>query len=76
MAEHFPMEYTLENGTQVRVTKRDQGTFEFALTPMEGTAKAFTYREGEHSKAEWDKILEFEQLDALRAFWLKTEDVV
>ena len=76
MAEHFPLEYTLESGTQVRVTKRDESQYDFLLTPEGGAAESFTYRVGERSKAEWDDILEFEQLDALRTFWLKTDDLV
>lgn len=73
MATHFPMEYTLESGTKVVVTQRDNDTYDFSLTPTDGTANSFTYREDEHTKAEWDALLEFEQLDALREFWLKME---
>ena len=76
MATHFPLEYTLESGTAVVVTKEENGLFRFSLTPAEGPAQSFTYRENEHTKAEWDAMLEFEQLDALREFWLKTEDII
>ena len=76
MSRHFPIEFTLESGTHVMVTRtEDDDTYEFFLTPVDGTAEKFTYHEGEHSKAEWDAMLEFEQLDALREFWLKTEDI-
>lgn len=76
MATHFPMDFTLESGTRVVVTQSDADTYDFALTPTEGKAQSFTYREGKHTKAEWDALLEFEQLDALREFWLKTEDII
>jgi hypothetical protein len=76
MSRHFPIEYTLESGTHVTVTKNDHDTYEFFLTPIDGPAEKFIYQEGEHSKAEWDAMLEFEQLDALREFWLKVEDVI
>jgi hypothetical protein len=76
MATHFPMEFTLESGTHVRITKQEADAYEFVLTPTEGATDSFIYREGEHSKAEWDAMLEFEQLDALREFWLKTEDII
>jgi len=69
------MEFTLESGTHVMVKKTGEDTYEFFLKPTHGPAEQFTYREGEHTKAEWDQMLEFEQLDALREFWLKTEDV-
>jgi hypothetical protein len=76
MATHFPLHFTMENGTKVAVHKQDNGIFEFTLTPTHGAAQSFTYREGEHTKAEWDQLLAFDQLDALREFWLKTEDIV
>ena len=76
MATHFPLHFTLGNGTAVVVHQQANGGYEFALTPTHGAAHSFTYHEGEHTKAEWDKLLEFDQLDALREFWLKTEDVV
>jgi hypothetical protein len=70
------MEYTLESGTKVVVRKRDNDTYDFSLMPTDGLASSFTYRDGEHTKAEWDEMLEFEQLDALREFWLKTDDIL
>jgi hypothetical protein len=76
MATHFPLHFTLENGTKVVVHKRDTNDYEFSLAPTHGAAQSFTYREGEHTKAEWDQLLNFEQLDALREFWLKTENVI
>jgi hypothetical protein len=76
MATHFPMEFTLESGTSVVVRKREDDTYDFSLRPTEGESSSFTYREGEHTKAEWNEMLEFEQLDALREFWLKTEDII
>lgn len=76
MATHFPLHFTLENGTKVVVQKRDNNAYEFALSPTHGVARSFTYHEGEHTKAEWDDLLDFDQLDALREFWLKTEDAV
>ena len=76
MATHFPLEYTLASGTKVRVVKRDADTYDFLLTPEEDAPHSFTYREGERTKAEWDDVLEFESLDALREFWLKTEDII
>ncbi|HUQ97109.1 MAG TPA: hypothetical protein VM010_05560, partial [Chitinophagaceae bacterium] len=74
MATHFPMEYRLENGTKVLVQQQEGETYHFTLTPKNGQIQSFMYREAEHTKAEWDAMLDFDQLDALREFWLKTED--
>lgn len=76
MATSYPLEYTLESGTHVVVTKQANDTYHFDLTPTNSIADSFTYQENKHTKAEWDALLEFEQLDALREFWLKTEDVI
>lgn len=76
MIETFPIEYTLESGTHVTVDKRDDRTFEFKLRPTEEPANGFTYIQDDRSKSEWDDKLEFEQLEALRKFWLKNEDIV
>lgn len=76
MIESFPYEYTLETGTKVVVNKSGNSTYNFSLTPTEDAGSSFTYVEGERQKSEWDDVLEFEQLDALRAFWLKNEDIV
>lgn len=76
MATQFPMTYTLESGTKVTVQKNEADTYTFTLTPTSGPSNSFTYRENEHTKAEWDRLLEFEQLDALREFWLKAENSI
>lgn len=72
MAAQFPMEFTLASGTNV-VVQKQQSAYQFSLTPTEGAASNFTYREGERTKAGWDEVLTFEQLDALREFWTQTE---
>ncbi len=76
MNEDFPMEFVLASGTHVIVSKTGSNTFDFSLRPTEGAENNFTYVEDERPKTYWDESLEFEQLDALRTFWLKTEDVV
>ena len=74
MAEQFPVEYHLESGTKVTVDKISERNFNFTLQPKEGNASQFTYVHDESTKGEWDDELEFEQLDALKAFWIKYED--
>lgn len=76
MHPHFPMEFTLDSGTRVRITPAEDQSFHFTLLPEHGPERHFVYREGEHSKSEWDEIADFEQLEALRVFWLRTEEVL
>lgn len=76
MIDNFPIHYTLESGTQVTVNRSAADTYDFDLMPTEGTASPFTYVEGQKTKSEWDHILNFEQLEALRKFWLMNEEIV
>ena len=76
MATHFPLEFTLENGSHVLVEKTGSNIFDFTIKPEEGSVRRFTYVEGEKSKTEVEESLDFEEVDALRKFWLETSDLV
>jgi hypothetical protein len=76
MDTKFPLDFTLDSGTHVVVQQTGADRYEFTLTPTDDPARHFTYVEGERNKAEWDEIADFEQLEALRRFWLETEDIV
>lgn len=76
MVKSFPIEYTLESGTKVTITKAGADTYDFSLQPNDKPPRQFTYVEDGRPKAAWDESLDFEQLEALRKFWLKEEDVV
>lgn len=76
MSTHFPLNYTLDNGTDVLVRQDGGGRYHFTLTDADGRSRQFTYVDGKRTKAEWDDTTDFEQLEALRRFWLETEDVV
>jgi|GEM_PF-6905898 len=76
MIENFPIEYALESGTQVTVNKTSATTYVFDLQPVEKRGGNFTYVDDGRTKAEWDNALDFEQLEALRKFWLLNEEVV
>lgn len=75
MTTQFPLEYSLENGTQVTVSDQGSGLYEFRMQPGHGEPRNFTYVDGRHTKAEWDEMLDYEQLEALRKFWLETEEI-
>lgn len=75
MTPQFPLEFTLENGTRVTVTENGSGQYYFSMHPEDGDARNFTYVDGQHTKAEWDELLDYEQLEALRKFWLEMEEI-
>jgi hypothetical protein len=75
MVKEYPIGFTLENGTHVIVNKTGPDTYDFTLEPTDRPPRHFTYRD-DSTKAEIDETLDFEQLDAVRTFWLKNEDVV
>jgi hypothetical protein len=74
MVKGYPIAFTLENGTHVIVNKTGPETYDFTLEPTDGPSRQFTYRD-DRSKTDVDNELDFEQLDAVRTFWLKNEDV-
>ncbi|MDB5248395.1 MAG: hypothetical protein JWQ40_2789 [Segetibacter sp.] len=76
MPHHFPLKYTLESGTQVEVNRTAANTYNFVLTTTEGTSDNFMYVEDGRTKDEIEEGLDFDQLNALRAFWLKSEDLM
>lgn len=76
MIENFPVEFTLESGTKVIVHKRSADTYEFLLKPTEKPGGNFIYVDDGRPKSEWDESLDFEQLEALRSFWLMNEEVL
>lgn len=76
MTQHYPLEFTLENGTHVLVNKTGTNTFDFTMKPEEGPTRHFTYVDDGRSKTEVEESLDFDQVDALRKFWLENADIV
>ena len=76
MVKHFPIEYTLESGTKVTIYKTGADTYDFSLKPHDKAPRQFTYVDDGRPKAAWDESLDFEQLEALRKFWLRDENVL
>jgi hypothetical protein len=75
MIAHFPIHYTLEDGTKVVVNKTGSDTYEFLLTTKEGEDSNFTFVDDGRDKDKFEESLPFDQMDALRAFWLKNENL-
>lgn len=76
MIESFPVRFTLESGTSVTVNKTAPDTYQFFLKPVQKAVMDFTYVDDGRPKAAWDESLDFQQLEALRTFWLMNEEVV
>ncbi|HVG14490.1 MAG TPA: hypothetical protein VM935_06000 [Chitinophagaceae bacterium] len=75
MEKKFPLHFTLGNGTKVAVTEKGSNTYEFTLHPEEGANRQFTYVNDEAFTSKAEETFDFEQLDALRKFWLELEDI-
>lgn len=76
MIESFPVDFELESGAKVMVDKRAAELYDFTILTPGKPARLFTYVDDGRPKAHWDETLDFEQLEALRKFWLMNEDVV
>lgn len=73
--DHYPLKYALESGTQVVVSKTGDNTYNFSLTTTDGLSDNFTYTDDNRSRDEIEDSLDFDQLNALRAFWLKRAEL-
>ena len=76
MSTHFPLKYTLEDGVHVVVNQTGNDTYDFTLTSKEGTQRHFSFVDDERPKEEKIEALDFDQLNAVRAFWLKEHSVI
>ena len=75
MEKEFPLHFTLGNGTKVEVREKGSNTYEFSLHPEEGQSRQFTFVNDEAFTAKAEETFDFEQLDAVRKFWLEIEDI-
>ncbi len=76
MSKQFPLNFILEDGVHVKVDKTGNNTYDFTLTPKEGTERYFTYIDDDRPKDQIVGSLDFDQLNAVRRFWLEREDVL
>jgi hypothetical protein len=73
MKKNFPIHFTLEDGTHVVVNHTPDHTYDFTLRPDDGQESHFSYRDNETFTPEMENELDFDQLNALRRFWLEQE---
>jgi len=74
MEKQYPLEFTLEDGTEVVISKTSEHLYDFKLTDEEHGTRHFTYNDQEVFTDEKEKELDFDQLNALRRFWLETRN--
>ena len=74
MEKKFPLEFKLEDGTQVTVAKTGEHLYDFTLTDEENGTRHFHLNDQEEFTDEKEKELDFDQLNALRRFWLETRN--
>ena len=73
MALEYPLEFTLENGTHVTVKRIDQKNFDFIIKPEDSAERHFSYNDDVEFTTEREEELDFDELNALRRFWLERE---
>ena len=76
MSVHYPLKFTLEDGIHVEVNKTGNDIYDFCLKSDEGRNRHFTYVDDDRTKDEKTEALDFDELNAVRAFWLKQHPVV
>ena len=74
MSKHFPLHFTLEDGVHVTVNKTGDNVYDFALTPKHGPERHFTFAD-DKPQDEVIAAMDFDQLNAVRRFWLEQEDL-
>lgn len=73
MSKKYPLEFTLENETKVVIHHSGGSDYTFTLQHPNGTKSQFLYNAAETFTDEKEKELDFDQLNALRRFWLEQE---
>ena len=73
MAIHYPVKFTLDDNVHVEVNKTADKTYDFTLTPKHGSSRHFTFVE-QIPRDKGVESLDFDQLNAVRRFWLEQEE--
>ena len=74
MSDHYPLKFTLEDGIHVTINKTGEHTYEFTMKPAEGPERNFTFVD-DRPRNELIESLDFDQLNAVRKFWLEQENM-
>jgi len=73
MKKEYPLHFKLEDGTHVVVNHTPDHLYDFTLKSGDGRESHFSYRDDETFTEEMEEKLDFDQLNALRRFWLEQE---
>lgn len=76
MSKHYPLKFTLEDGVHVVINKTGSSTYDFTLKRKEGQERHFTFVDDDRPKDEIVESLDFDQLNAVRRFWLEKDDII
>ncbi len=74
MSKHYPLKFNLEDGVHVEVDKTGVNTYDFILTTEDGPQRRFEYIE-QIPRDKAIETLDFDQLNAVRRFWLEQEEM-
>jgi len=74
MDKHFPLQFTLDDGMHVTVNKTGSHLYDFTLKVDNKEVRHFTYDDSEEFTDAKEASLDFDQLNALRKFWLLTRN--
>ena len=74
MPKHYPLSFTLEDGVHVTVNKTGDNIYDFTLTPKHAPERHFTFVD-DRPQDEVIATMDFDQLNAIRRFWLEQENV-
>jgi len=66
----------LEDGVHVEVNKTGNDTFDFTLTSEQGNKRYLTIVDDDRPKDQIVEPFDFDQLNAVRRFWLETDDII
>lgn len=76
MSRHYPIKFTLEDGVYVEVNKSASNTYDFTMTGKQQQLRRFSIVDDDRPKDEITKALDFDELNAVRRFWLEEDDSV
>lgn len=74
MPYNYPFNFTLDDGVAVTVNKTGNNTYDFTLKSEEGTERQFSFTD-DRPRNELIESLDFDELNAVRRFWLEQEDI-
>lgn len=74
MSQPYPLHFTLEDGVHVTVSKTGDNIYDFTLTPEHGPERHFTFVD-DKPHDDVNATLDFDQMNAVRRFWLEQEDL-